>query len=297
MELQEAEVCTETVERELTIERMTLNLDQLTSFPDVALKIDSLLEDESKGAEDFAEVIRTDPALSAALIRLANSAMYNTRGVTADLDRAVVSIGLNGVRDLAYGICVVTAFDGIPNELVTLDDFWNHSLYCAVTAKLLEEQCDVYAANSMFSAGLLHDIGQLVMYNQEPEKSRQSLELSLESVETTSPCHAESTIFGFDHTDVGVAVARRWGFPSYLIRAIQGHHTPYDSDIQSDAAIIVHVANSLAVLAELESSDLEDAPAIENAALQRLGLNEETMLNLIPKIRSDHEELIDVFTK
>ena len=158
------------------------------------MKIDALLEDESKGAEDFAEVIRTDPALSAALIRLANSAMYNKRGVTADLDRAVVSIGLNSVRDLAYGICVVGAFEGIPNDLVTLNDFWNHSLYCAVSARLLETRCDVYAANSMFSAGLLHDIGQLVMYNQEPEKSQRSLELNLESVAITSPCHAETTV-------------------------------------------------------------------------------------------------------
>ena len=243
-----------------TADELASRISNLVSFPDVAIRIEQKLADENSSVNDIAEVIRVDPAVSAALLRLANSAIYGAGGEVSSISRAVMVVGLRELRDLAYGICTTRAFEGVTNEIVSVEDFWRHSLHCAVAAKIIGASSRIRCADSPFTAGLLHDIGHLVMFNQEAESSRKALEMSLDLYDGTNDYLAEQQVFAFDHAAVGASLAEKWGLPEGLIKAIRYHHQPLEAGDDAGIAMIVHVANAVAVLAELDSMDFEEAP-------------------------------------
>ena len=276
-------------------EQLANNVTHLASFPDVAFRINDMLSDEDSGAEEIGAVIEPDPALSAALLKLANSALFGIGGNVSNVARAITVVGLREVRDLAFGICATTTFKGIPNDLVSVEDFWKHSLYCAVAARQIGAAAKVAGGDSLFTAGLLHDIGHLVMFNQCPEESKHALLRSVDDNDGVCVHLSEKEVFGFDHAAVGGALARQWRLPDSLRAPIEYHHEPYAADEVTDSILVVHIANSLAVLTELDSRDYEDAPPIDPRALAALGLAGDTLLDMIGDIRESGEQLIRIF--
>jgi len=274
---------------------LAANITQLASFPDVAFRINDMLSDENSGASEIGALIEPDPALSAALLRIANSSLYGIGGEVSSVERAVTIVGLREVRDLAFGICASAAFEGIPNSLITVEDFWKHSLYCASAAQAIARKARVCPGESLFTAGLLHDIGHLVMFNQCPELSKESLQLSLDENDGLTPYVSERTVFGFDHMDVGLELATQWKLPVGLQECIGSHHEPYVTGEASDAVVVVHVANSLAVLAELDSSNPDDAPPIDDRAMAKLALKDEAIADIVTETQESVSDLIRIF--
>ncbi|MGH1360245.1 MAG: HDOD domain-containing protein [Burkholderiaceae bacterium] len=280
----------------ITPDEMVASVSNLTTFPAVALRIDRALADENFTVDDIGDILETDPALSVKLLKIANSAYYS-RGVEVDsVSRAASVIGSRKVRDIVFTQCATDTFKSFPNDLQSLDDFWNHSLYCAVAAQEIAKQLRYGGDLSLYTAGLLHDIGQLVMFTQYPDESRRALEISINQTDGTSPHLGEIEVFGFDHTAVGASLARQWNFPRALSECIEFHHAPgaCSAELATEVAI-VHVANSTAVLAELASEEIEDAPEIDPAALGLLGLDTETIVEIAAKARAEVDEMVGVF--
>ncbi len=278
-----------------TPEELAANITQLVSFPDVAFRINEMLSDENSGAAEIGALIEPDPALSAALLRIANSALYGIGGSVSSVERAVTIVGLREVRDLAFGICANAAFEGIPNDLISVEDFWKHSLYCAAAAQSLGRKARVCAGESLFTAGLLHDIGHLVMFNQSPDLAREALQLSLDENDGLSPYLSERKVFGFDHMAVGAELARQWRLPESLRVCIGFHHEPFTCDEITDAVLVVHIANSIAVLAELDSVNLNDAPPMDDRTFDKLGLNPDVITDIVADTRDSVAELLRIF--
>lgn len=278
-----------------TAKSLVEEVDQLASTPDIAIRISELLDDAESSAWDIGKLIEGDPALSAALLKMANSALYNRGVPVTAVDRAVTMVGGREVRNLAFGVCAVNAFKGIPNELITMRDFWRHSLRTAAAAHAIGTRARLRGRDTLFVGGLLHDIGQLVMYSLRPEASVRALRLSQEQLDGRTPQPAEREIFGFDHTDVGLALAARWQLPEGLSRCIAFHHAP--SSIEGGCAIVtaVHVANAVAVLQEIDSVDFDDAPPIEDGALDALGLTLDEVLDIAAESGELVAELESVF--
>ncbi len=268
---------------------------QLASFSEVAMRIDEVLADETASARDIASLIEKDPAVSAAMLRVANSSAYGLSGTADSVEAALKIIGAREVRDLVYGIAAKDAFKGVENDLISLEDFWTHSLYCGAATQNLAKAAKLCRGESTFTAGLLHDVGHLAMFNVDPAMSREALRLSLETTDGKSTWQAERTVFGFDHTQVGAALARLWNFPATLCAAIEFHHAPFAGPEVHDIAVVVHVANSVAVLAELESKDFEDAPPIEAAALSTLGVSSDTLLQIAETTSTEVADLMRLF--
>ncbi|MBT4519434.1 MAG: HDOD domain-containing protein [Halieaceae bacterium] len=275
----------------MTPESLVESTTELTSFPDVAFRINDLLTDENSDISDIGEVVETDPALTSALLRLSNSALYNLGSKVSTIDRAIAVVGMREVRSLAFGISATTTFKNIPFHLISVENFWKHSLYCAAAAQATVRIGRIRTAESMFTAGLLHDIGQPVLFSQQPELSKEALELSLYQNDGLTPHVSEREVFGFDHCAVGAALARKWNFPQALIDCIAYHNMPYSDGPASEAnhVLIVHIANSLAVLTELDSLDLESAPPIDPRALDDLDLS----ADLIPEIVGETEQSVE----
>lgn len=279
----------------MTAAELASNITQLTSFPDVAFRINDMLADENSGAEEIGALIEPDPALSAALLRIANSALYGIGGTIDNVARAVTVVGLREVRDLAFGICATTTFKGIPNDLITVEDFWKHSLYCAAAAQHIGRIARVCPGESLFTAGLLHDIGQLVMFNQSASLSETSLQVCLDESDSLCPYLSERKVFGFDHMEVGAELARQWGLPDSLRKCIEFHHEPFSSNESSDAVLVVHLANSIAVLAELHTSDLDNAPPIDERVYAALGIGPDVIQETIEGTQESVTDLMRIF--
>ncbi|MBI5450798.1 MAG: HDOD domain-containing protein [Gammaproteobacteria bacterium] len=257
----------------MDVNALITDATRVVSLPSTYLRLTEILNKPSHTAQEIAKLIEQDPGLSVRLLKIANSAAYGLSRKVDSISRAVTLLGNDPLRDLVLSTQVVDSFDGIPNDLVTMQDFWYHSIACAIGSKYLAQRAKIPDADSAFIAGLLHDIGQLVMFNALPEQSRQSLLMSIDDELNLEHEQCERQLIGFDHAELGAALAQKWNLPELLQEAIACHHQPEQAKNHPRLVAAVHIANILAVLAEIRSTNPEDAAPIHPAAWKTLGLN------------------------
>jgi HD-like signal output (HDOD) protein len=274
----------------MTPELLVGDVAALVSLPEVVLRINALVDDPKSSAEDIGGAVAQDAALTARLLTLANSAMFGLSRQVDTVGRAIAVLGTRQVRDLTLGLAAVRTFAGIPNELVSMRSFWHHSVLCALTARQLAGECRRGRPDSSFVAGLLHDVGQLVLFNKLPEQSRAALLMSIDEPNEPALHLCERALLGFDHAAVGGALARRWQLPAALAECIEFHHEPARARSHPLDVAVVHVANSVAALIEIDSTEFGDAPPIESIAWEITGLGREQALETAVAVRGAVEE-------
>ncbi|MGD2119192.1 MAG: HDOD domain-containing protein [Chromatiales bacterium] len=226
---------------------------ELPSLSEVFRQFTEKLDDPSACAEDFSEIISTDPALTARVLQLVNSAYYSFSSEITDIPHAITILGLNDLRELVLMISVVEFFEGLPNDLINMHAFWNHSVLTGLIGKELQRVPVVKTTQSMFTAGLLHDVGSLVIYNRLPEMARTSLELH--ERDKRMRYLVEREIIGFDHAAVGGELMRHWGLPEFLYEAVRFHHAPEKASQFVAEAGLIRLCDRLARLLEEEETD------------------------------------------
>ncbi len=266
------------------------NIGQLVSLPAAYIRINEMVDDPKATAEDIGRVISQDPALTTRLLRVANSPLYGFSTQIETVSRAVTILGTKQIRDLALATAAVKTFEGIPNSLVSMDTFWEHSISCALCARALAMECLKSQRETLFIGGLLHDIGQLAMYKHLPDLSRQTLEACIDGPDDLENQEAEQKIIGFDHAEVGGELARRWSLPTVFQECIAYHHDPAQAKQHQVAASIVHIANSIATLVELNTTDLDSAPKIKDIAWTLTGLDKEIIEPTIVSAKAEMAE-------
>ena len=275
----------------ISLKEFTQDIDHLVSLPSIGVRANEMVNDPNSTIADIGNLIGQDPALAARVLRIANSPAYGLSAQVTTITRAVSIVGTQLIRDLVLTTSTIDAFKKIPNELVSLDNFWNHSLYCGIAARLLAEERGMKHAETEFLAGLLHDIGQLVIFHKEPHEARRALLLSLEGPDDLALHTAEQEVFGFDHAQVGAELLRHWHFPPLLVACVEKHHAPQEELKFPIEAALVHLANSIATLAEIDSLLEEDAVHTEPMAWELLGLSKD----LIPsKVRATQAQFTEM---
>lgn len=229
-----------------TLEDLFHEKVDLPAFPPVLTQLQQLLSRPSTGMEDVARLVETDPVLAARLLRVVNSPMYRSRaaGELTDLYRAVMLVGTSEIQTLATATFAVSAFTAVPDDVVDMRRFWRHSLYTGLLAEALGKLGWVSFQGNLFVAGLLHDIGALLIYQRLPEWAAQCI---AESEANELPLDAiERDVIGFDHAMAGAALLRHWGLPDPLVAAVEHHHRdPAQPPIQPLGAVI-RLANAIA---------------------------------------------------
>lgn len=170
---------------------------------------------------------------------------------------------------------------GIPTNLVSVEDFWHHSLYCGLLAQELGEVSSASRSESLFLAGLLHDIGQLVMFYKLPQHMHSALIRTLQVEDPLPMYRAEREVIGFDHAQVGEALAELWHLPSNLRECIAYHHEPGRAELFPVQVALVHMANMIASQPYIEESELDDWSHIDPRAWEIAGLSREQVLRAI----------------
>ncbi len=200
-------------------------IEDLPPLPAVAAKVMGMADDDRTSAMDLAQVLSTDQALTAKLIRISNSAYYGFARRVSTVREAVVMLGFKQVRQVAVGASLINTFRGPkagPNDPFNLDLFWGHSVAVAVAAEVLAKKTRVARPEDAFTAGILHDIGRLVLRQTMPEKFSRAVAIARTG---ELPLHeAEVEITGYAHDDIGRALGERWKFPTHLVDAVRCHH-------------------------------------------------------------------------
>ncbi|SFM24533.1 HDIG domain-containing protein [Ectothiorhodospira mobilis] len=275
----------------LTIEQMVDQATGLVSLPAVAVRLNAMVEDPEATVADIGRLISQDPALTIRLLQVANSPFYGLSHRVDTISRAVNVIGIRQIRDLVLATTVAKAFEGIPNELMSMEDFWRHSIYCGLVARLLAEDTGLRETESVFIGGLLHDIGRLLIFNREPHEAHQAFLLGIAKGGGMPPQRAEREVLGYDHAQVGGALAGHWNLPDNLIHCIRYHHEPMATPEYAQEVALVHIANTVAHMAELDTRDPEDAPPIELGVWERAGLEPSILRSLIERAQQQVVEV------
>jgi HD-like signal output (HDOD) protein len=279
---------------QLTPQGLVAHIKDLVTLPEVALRIARMVEDPTSSANDIGREISRDAALTARLLRIANSPAFGQHGKISTISRAITVLGVRQVRDLTVGLTAIRSFDGISNELVTMESFWRHSFFCAVAAGQIAARGNRSRDDSPFVAGLLHDIGQLVLFSRAPVMARQALLMSVDSADDRGLFLCERDVMGFDHGAVGLALAQNWGMPRSLQECIEFHHEPERAQEYPLEVATVHIANSVAVLAEIGSCDANDAPAISKAALRATQMDSAGVTEVVLQTQKLAAELLPI---
>ncbi|SEP88186.1 HDIG domain-containing protein [Ectothiorhodospira magna] len=275
----------------LSIEQLVNESAGLVSLPAVTVRLNAMVKDPASKASDIGRLISQDPALTIRLLQLANSPFYGLSHRIDTITRAVTVIGMEQTRDLVLATTVGQAFDDIPNELMSMEAFWRHSIYCGLIARLLADDLRLPHSESMFVAGLLHDIGRLLIFNREPGEAHAAFLLSLQNLNTLPPHQAERTVLGYDHAQVGGALAAHLSLPEKLQDCIRHHHEPLSPTEYPVEVAVVHIANTVAHMAELDTQDPFDAPPVHPEIWTRMALSSETIRNLIERAQQQVVEV------
>jgi putative nucleotidyltransferase with HDIG domain len=227
---------------------------RLVSLPEVCIRVNEMLEDPRINANDIGRVISQDTGLTARLLKIVNSAFYGFPSRIETVSRAVTVIGLRELRGLVLAASAVEAFSKIPNDILNMVKFWRHSVYCGVIAQLLADKCHVLHSERLFVAGLLHDIGKLILCHRLPNEMREVANRIKH--EDRPDFEIEREIFGFDHTEVGGELLKVWQMPKTLAEAVRYHHYPNEASEAIMDVCLIHIANGMTLVAE-QGLDLE----------------------------------------
>lgn len=277
------------------VAELVADVTKLTSLPSVVMRIVAVLDDPRATSQQIVDVVQQDAAFAAHILRVANSAFFGASQHVDSLSKAITVLGTVQVRDMALGLAVAQTFQGVPNSLLSMRTFWNHSILCAICARLLAKEAHDPRAEVAFVSGLLHDVGKLVLATRAPDASRLAL-----TAASADPVHrplfvCEREVLGFDHADVGAELARRWQLPGNLVAAIEFHHEPARAGKLAYDASLVHIANALAHVAERDGGDVPAAPAVDPFAWRAAGLSDAVIARVVPIARAAVTEVKQLF--
>jgi HD-like signal output (HDOD) protein len=201
-------------------------IGDIATLPEVTVKIIKIVEDPGSTARDLHGVIKTDPALSAKVLKVVNSAFYGLPGQIASVDRAIVLLGMSAVKNIAVAASIARLFKaGQMSEHFTAKDLWRHSVAVAVASKLLAKASGQPAGHDeVFLAGLIHNIGMLVQRQAFAEQLATTISRCMAG--EGSFLRLQEEIIGADHHMFGEALTTKWKFPRHLRAAVGYHHCP-----------------------------------------------------------------------
>ena len=199
----------------------------LPTLPEVPMKILQSIAREESSMDDISRIAERDPSLTANILKVANSSYYGMRQKIASLKLALTILGLNEVINIVTSISIVRLFPARPSgSAFDRAQFWNHSFGCATATRMIASELNPDTEGVDFVAGLLHDIGKLVLDQYFHPKLREVRKLK--EKEGLSMLEAETRVIGVDHAVLGSWLAKKWDLPPPLVESIAYHHSPLD---------------------------------------------------------------------
>lgn len=262
-------------------------------LPGTCARVNDMINDPRYCAADIAEAVSKDADMSARLLKIANSHFFSFPSHIDTVAKAITIIGTEEFRQLVLATSVIQLFSRLPNELVSMETFWRHSLRCAMIARSLASHLHEPNPEHYFTSGLLHDIGYLIIYRELPELAAKTLKHSTQNREIVYI--VEQEIIGFDHAAVAGELLRQWNLPSEQVEAVEFHHTPSLAKNFPKHAAIVHIANYLAnTMIVNMSPGMETTEALDMQTLDIVGLTPDILQNILKQADGQFNDTLEV---
>lgn len=264
------------------------------SLPDVVIRINELIDSGEATNTELERVILNDPALTAKLLRFANSSYFGLSGKVETVLRAISIIGHKELRNMVIASSVTATFKGIPSDLANMDTFWYHSVTCGVTARLLASSVD--SRERFFIAGLLHGVGRLILFSQFPKESAKILSCANQGADAV--IDAERKIFGFTHAQLGAELLRQWRLPLNIWKMVELQFAPMKDEAHKyDASTLcaaVNIANFIQPCINQKINSEKAIPAHAFEAWSLLSLSPELIESIITVAKLQIIELLNI---
>ncbi len=228
----------------VALERLVEKGQDLPSLPEIYLHVSNQLDDETSTAQQIGESVQHDPALTSRVLKMANSAYYGLPTQVSSVAQSVSLLGRERLRHILIGLLLKGVFSGRNNPAFSMQAFWQHSIKTAIIARQLARKIsEIKEPEALFSAGLLHDVGKLLLIDKYPERMLAAEECTIQKrVDTLA---AELAHIGVTHATVGEALMVHWGLPQLLIDCARNHHEPVHDGPHRTATHLVYLANNL----------------------------------------------------
>ena len=278
--------------KKINVDHLIEKTLRLETIPDIYYKIIAAINNPETSLDDIAQIVSKDITLSAKVLQLVNSSFYSLRQKVDTLTWALALIGTNQLMNIVSGVSAVSLFKNIPSQLLNMASFWEHSIACGTTARLLAGHFNKRAdAERFFVAGLLHDIGRLILARNLPLACVNLFQRARK--EEIFLFVAEADKFGMDHSHIGAKMAIHWNLPETLVDMIKDHHLPGKEKVFFETAII-NLSDIIVNALEIGNSGEFFVPIIEPRVCHELELKKDILQPVIHQLENQLEDIFQI---
>ncbi|AQR70363.1 histidine kinase [Janthinobacterium sp. LM6] len=270
----------------LSFEHIIRQIQELPSLPVVVLELLSSMDQDDTDVHVLAQKIELDQALAAKTLRIANSSFYGMQSKVTSIPQAVSVLGFHSIRTVVTACALTGSFAPVSGGF-DFQAFWRHSLATAIAARLLAPHLRVNPETA-FTAGLLHDLGTLVLVTRFP--AEHALVRSYRQAHDCQMAEAELAVIGIDHAQVGSALAAYWKFPEAIQQAVADHHAIERLEA-GGLPLAVHLANAVALGLDLAGVDDALVPPLSPTGWRSVALDEPAWLALLQQTEHTFDEM------
>lgn len=265
-------------------------IDDLPTLPRTVFRITEMVNNPRSSARDLARVITDDQVLTARLLRLVNSSFYGFPQRITTVTRAIVLLGFDAIRHLLLTTSVFDIFSDRRKELAAARErLWDHSLGCAVAAKVIGKHIRHAKIEELFVCALLHDIGKIVLMVYAPEAYEAVRRRAVAS--NGLLIEAETELLGYTHAETGRLLAERWNLPTMVAQVIFSHHAPDQAGDYAREAAVVHLADIFCRALDYGSGGDDRMPDLNMAAWEQLSIRPQDIETILRDVEAGFEDI------
>lgn len=270
---------------------VSLHEIKLPSPPAIALRILEAVKKDDASFEELARIILVDPALTAKILKVANSSFYSMPNKINTIEKALSVLGMNVTKNIALSFVIAKEFIGAENLGFDFKYFWKRAVTCAVAAELLATKLS-YRNEELFVTALLQDIGVLILYLGRPNEYRQVLEEK--RITEVSIRGSEQKVFGCDHQEIGSKLLEMWGLPEAISTAIRVHH---DRDVPDTLKMQVSILRWASMLASIYFGlrSVEKIETLKKELVSQYDLSARDIERLVDQVAQKSVEILSFF--
>jgi HD-like signal output (HDOD) protein len=266
--------------------------ESVYSLPLIYERLTEVINHPRSSIEDITRVISKDQGLAARLLRLANSPLFGYFSKIDSIGRAATIIGTQQLQSLALAVSVVEIFNGVPQGIVNMRTFWKHSIACGITARALAIYRREANVERVFAAGILHDIGSLVICTAMPDIFNRMLLAARE--ENALLFSIEGGILGYTHAAVGGKLLEKWRIPASISEPVACHHSPDKARVFPLETAFVHLADIICKSMGISSNGEGYVPPLEESSWERLDIPPAALPEIFKHVEPQLAETISI---
>ncbi len=254
------------------IEKKLVQFQSLPTLPEVYGKVRDAIANPNINASELGDIIRIDQGIATSVLRIANSAYYGFTKQIDSISKAISLLGFQAIHDFVLSVSMIGLFPAEDSDMSQFDlrGYWEHSIAVAIASRIIANTVHAPQPETAFIAGLIHDIGRLMLMRIETQRFYRTIEVAIN--DNIFLLDSEVQEFGFTHNEVGAMLAKKWNLPNILSDSITYHHMPVASSDEAKLTVsIVHIADALIrALCYGSSSDALLVPPLSHSICQEI---------------------------